>query len=89
MIECLRCEGCGKVDDGDGAPWIAWLSLPLKSSAAVLMGIVLIMLLGYVLYALLKSDKKVGYSSSLEKLCNAKYKDEKEIKKCIQGELAI
>ena len=40
MIECLRCEGCGKVDDGDGAPWIAWLSLPLKSSAAVLMGIV-------------------------------------------------
>jgi hypothetical protein len=39
-VKCDRCEGCGKIDNGDGAPWTAWLSLPLQSSAAVLMGLV-------------------------------------------------
>jgi len=39
--KCARCEGCGQIaDDEEGTPWSAWLSLPLKSSLAVLMGMV-------------------------------------------------
>lgn len=38
---CTRCEGCGQLADTDAAePWTAWLNLPLKSSLAVLMGMV-------------------------------------------------
>lgn len=38
---CGRCDGCGKIADGEeGAPWSVWESMPLKSSAAVLLGIV-------------------------------------------------
>jgi len=39
--QCSRCEGCGKLaDTDDREPWTAWTSLPLKSSAAVLAGLV-------------------------------------------------
>lgn len=38
--QCSRCDGCGRIDDGDGAPWSAWLALPLGSAAAVVAGIV-------------------------------------------------
>lgn len=38
---CPRCEGCGQLADSDDRePWSAWLSLPLRSSAAVLLGAV-------------------------------------------------
>ncbi len=39
--ECPKCEGCGKVaDTKDQEPWTAWTSLPLNSSAAVLLGFI-------------------------------------------------
>lgn len=39
--KCSRCDGCGQIaDDEEGTPWIAWLNLPLKSSLAVLSGLV-------------------------------------------------
>lgn len=39
--KCTTCEGCGKIaNDDSGTPWSAWTSLPLHSSAAVLMGLV-------------------------------------------------
>ncbi len=40
---CAKCGGTGKVVDmGDGQtePWSAWLDLPLRSSSAVVMGLV-------------------------------------------------
>jgi hypothetical protein len=38
---CPTCEGCGQIANDDSqTPWSAWLDLPLKSSAAVLMGLV-------------------------------------------------
>jgi hypothetical protein len=38
---CPRCEGCGQqADTDDREPWTAWTSLPLRSSAAVLAGLV-------------------------------------------------
>jgi hypothetical protein len=38
---CPKCDGCGQVaDTDDQEPWTAWTSLPLQSSAAVLMGLV-------------------------------------------------
>lgn len=41
LIQCPRCEGCGQLaDDEDGTPWRRWLELPLRSSGAVLAGIV-------------------------------------------------
>jgi hypothetical protein len=41
MTKCEQCDGCGKIADSeDGEPWSAWLSLPLKSSFAVLNGLV-------------------------------------------------
>ena len=39
--KCVRCDGCGQIaNDEEGTPWTAWLELPLKSSAAVLCGLV-------------------------------------------------
>ena len=39
--KCQKCDGCGQVaDTDDEEPWTVWLDLPLKSSLAVLMGIV-------------------------------------------------
>ena len=41
MSDCQNCDGCGKIaNDEDGTPWTVWESLPLKSSAAVLMGLI-------------------------------------------------
>lgn len=38
---CERCDGCGQVASSDHQePWTAWLGLPLKSSLAVLAGLV-------------------------------------------------
>lgn len=38
---CPRCNGCGKIADGEeGAPWTFWLDLPLKSAVAVTAGLV-------------------------------------------------
>lgn len=38
---CARCEGCGQIATSDqGEPWTAWLDLPLKSAAAVVLGLV-------------------------------------------------
>jgi hypothetical protein len=40
-MKCLACDGCGKVADTvDREPWTAWLNLPLKSSLAVIDGMV-------------------------------------------------
>lgn len=39
--KCHRCDGCGLIASSErGEPWTAWTSLPLHSSAAVLMGVV-------------------------------------------------
>ena len=36
---CPRCGDCGQIaDTPDGEPWTAWTSLPLASSAMVVMG---------------------------------------------------
>lgn len=41
LAKCPKCDGCGKIADSeDGEPWTIWTDLPLKSSAAVLMGLV-------------------------------------------------
>lgn len=41
MSECARCDGCGRVADSEHEePWTAWMSLPLRSSLAVLTGMV-------------------------------------------------
>lgn len=38
---CTRCDGCGRLADTvAGEPWSVWLDLPLKSSLAVLAGLV-------------------------------------------------
>ncbi len=38
---CDKCGGCGQVADTDEQePWTAWLDIPLKSSMAVVMGLV-------------------------------------------------
>jgi hypothetical protein len=40
-VACLRCDGCGQLADTDAREsWTSWTSLPLQSSAAVLMGLV-------------------------------------------------
>lgn len=40
-VKCQRCRGCGQLADSDDRePWTDWTSLPLQSSAAVLMGLV-------------------------------------------------
>jgi hypothetical protein len=39
--KCPRCDGCGKISDGEhGEPWSVWMAMPLQSSAAVLFGII-------------------------------------------------
>lgn len=38
---CTKCEGCGYVaDTPEQEPWTQWMNLPLKSSIAVIMGLV-------------------------------------------------
>lgn len=38
---CPRCEGCGKLANSDDQePWTFWENLPVKSAAAVIMGLV-------------------------------------------------
>lgn len=38
---CDRCDGCGKIASSKGGePWTFWLNLPLKSAAAVWLGLV-------------------------------------------------
>lgn len=40
-VECRRCLGCGRIADSEeGEPWSMWLDLPLKSAAAVTLGVV-------------------------------------------------
>ena len=39
--KCPKCDGCGKVaNTDDQEPWTFWANLPLKSAAAVVMGLV-------------------------------------------------
>lgn len=39
--DCSRCDGCGQLADSDDRePWTFWMSLPVKSAAAVLLGLV-------------------------------------------------
>ncbi len=39
--KCPTCDGCGQVaDDEDHTPWSEWLNLPVKSGAAVILGLV-------------------------------------------------
>lgn len=41
MRPCDRCDGCGRIANSEsGEPWTAWAELPLKSSTAVLIGLV-------------------------------------------------
>lgn len=41
FIKCTKCDGCGQIaNDEDGTPWHVWLELPLRSSGAILAGIV-------------------------------------------------
>jgi hypothetical protein len=41
VMGCSRCDGCGMLADSkDGEPWSSWMNLPLKSSAAVVFGVV-------------------------------------------------
>lgn len=41
LLRCNRCMGCGKIASGEeGAPWVVWLDLPLRSALAVIAGIV-------------------------------------------------
>jgi hypothetical protein len=38
---CDRCDSCGQVANSDDQePWTVWLDLPLRSAAAVLIGLV-------------------------------------------------
>ncbi|MDE2096709.1 MAG: hypothetical protein KGL39_05625 [Patescibacteria group bacterium] len=40
-VPCQRCNGCGKLANTDAQePWTYWLALPLRSAAAVILGIV-------------------------------------------------
>ena len=42
LERCEKCEGCGKVTDGDNEdPWIWWTDLPFRNAAAVAMGVVM------------------------------------------------
>ena len=39
--KCQACDGCGKVaNTDDKEPWTVWANLPVKSAAAVIMGLV-------------------------------------------------
>lgn len=41
QAKCLKCDGCGQVADSqDQEPWSFWMDLPLKSAAAVVLGLV-------------------------------------------------
>jgi hypothetical protein len=41
VSKCQKCDGCGQVaDTEDQEPWTFWMDLPLKSAAAVLIGLV-------------------------------------------------
>lgn len=40
-VDCPSCDGCGKVaNTEEREPWTAWMSLPVGSAIAVVMGIV-------------------------------------------------
>jgi hypothetical protein len=39
--KCPKCDGCGRIGtDDDGTPWAFWENLPVKSAAAVVLGLV-------------------------------------------------
>lgn len=39
--KCANCDGCGQIaNDSEGTPWTYWANLPVKSAAAVLIGLV-------------------------------------------------
>ena len=39
--KCMKCDGCGRVaDNDDETPWCYYETLPVKSAAAVVMGLV-------------------------------------------------
>lgn len=39
--KCVTCDGCGRIaNDDEHTPWTFWENLPVKSAAAVLMGLV-------------------------------------------------
>ena len=41
ILKCERCDGCGRIDNGDeGTAWSFWESLPEASKLAVRMGLV-------------------------------------------------
>lgn len=41
MAECTKCAGCGRVANSERQePWKYWEDLPLKSAAAVVLGVV-------------------------------------------------
>jgi len=41
QVPCPKCDGCGRVANSDDQePWTVWENLPLKSAAAVLIGLV-------------------------------------------------
>src|SRR5688572_24317650 len=38
---CPRCDGCGQLaDTPEAEPWTAWTALPVRSAAAVTLGVV-------------------------------------------------
>jgi RecJ-like exonuclease len=38
---CQHCDGCGQIaNDDEGTPWTFWVDLPVKSAAAVILGLV-------------------------------------------------
>jgi hypothetical protein len=39
--KCPKCDGCGRIGtDDEGTPWTFWENLPVKSAAAVMLGLV-------------------------------------------------
>jgi len=39
--KCMKCDGCGKVaNTEEQESWLVWMNMPLKSSGAVISGLV-------------------------------------------------